>query len=133
MSKCEPSTNVTKLCNPCCNCVKKLEDMVIDLHRKENFNQYVINYMTAELCLCLNMLKKVQTAIEKAIHEQEEMSEILCSCLERGVYLTYNDGKMYYPGVHRFAEWKAENCKQYTSSPPLYHYSNDYLMLFKNT
>jgi len=109
MSDCEPSTKVAKLCNTCCNRVKKLKKINRGIKEKEKFNEYLINHLKAELRLCLDTLKKVKTATAKAINEQEEMSEILESCLERGVHMTYNGDEMYYPGEQTFAEWQAEN------------------------
>ena len=88
MSDCEPLTKVAKLCNSCCNRVKKFEKINRGIKEKEKFNEYLINHLKAELRLCLDTLKKVKTSTAKAINEQEEMSEALESRLERGVYMT---------------------------------------------
>ena len=109
MSDCEPSTKVAKLCNTCCNRVKKLENINRGIKEKEKFNEYLINHLKAELRLCLDTLKKVKTATAKAINEQEEMSEALESRLERGVHMTYNGDEMYYPGEQTIAECQADN------------------------
>ena len=94
MSGCQPLTKVAKLCNKCCSRVKKLEIINHDIKEKEKFNEYLINHLKAELRLCLDTLKKVKTATAKAINEQEEMSEVLESRLERGVHMTYNGDEM---------------------------------------
>ena len=109
MSDCEPSTKVAKLCNTCCNRVKNLEIINHGIKEKENFNEYLINHLKAELRLCMDALKKVKTATAKAINEQEEMSEALESRLERGVHMTYNGDEMHYPGEQTIAECQADN------------------------
>ena len=109
MSDSESSTKVAKLCNTCCYRVEKLEQINRGLKEKEKFNEYLINHLKAELRLCLDTLKKVKTATAKAINEQEEMSEVLESRLERESHLTYNGDEMYYPGEQTIAECQADN------------------------
>ena len=46
----------------------------------------------------MNTLKKVKTATARAINDQEVMSESLEMRLERGVHMSYNGDKLYYPG-----------------------------------
>ena len=109
MSDCEPSTKVAKLCNTCCNRVKKLEKLIVVSRESKKFNEYLINHLKAELRLCMDTLKKVKTATARAINDQEVMSESLETRLERGVHMSYNGDNMYYPGEKTIDECQSDN------------------------
>ena len=115
MSTYEPSSKVAKMCTSCCSCVHKLEKVILELQRKEKLHEYIINHMKAELRLGFVTLNKVKMATSKAIHEQDEMDEILESRLERDAHMTHNGEHILYPGEKVYDEWKADYEKDNSS------------------
>ena len=112
MDKSKPSS---KLRNPCWKRVKILEYVIDNLEGKQQFADYVINHMKAEFRLCYDTRKTVNKTAQKAMEEQEGMSETLNARLERGYHLTYNGDKIHYPGEETYAEWKVKNSNTSTS------------------
>ena len=107
MNNSEPSKKVPKICPPCCCRVQKLEKVILELQGKEKLNEYIINHMKAELRLGFSTLNKIKIATSKALHEQDEMDEILDSRIERGAHMTHNGEHILYPGEKVFDDWNA--------------------------
>ena len=107
MNTSDQSSKGAKICTPCCSCVKKLEKVILELQPKEKLHKYIINHMKAELRLGFSTLNKIKIATSKALHEQDEMDEILESRIERGAHMTHNGEHILYPGEKVFDDWNA--------------------------
>ena len=88
--------------------VNDLRKEIIALKRKEKYHKYIINHMKAELRLGFVTLNRVKIATAKALVKQDEMDEILESCLERNAHMTFNGGDILYPGEKVFDETNHE-------------------------
>ena len=78
--------------------IKKLEQTVLRLERKERENDYIVSNLKAEIRLLRDTLGSLGKSINNALEIDDVMFESLNSNIERGTYLNDNVEEMYYPG-----------------------------------
>ena len=97
--------------DPCCKRATKLEEMVIELKKKDKFNEYCINHMKAQIRLLYDNIKVIKKASKTSLINIDQMNETLNYRLESGIYLKHNGDEIQYPGENAplsFETWKVE-------------------------